>query len=142
MTESVSCYAFRCRNCGVPILLPLDDFERLVPHLAESSSGDLPLILVCEPCKHANIYSPVPNSPYFHGIENIKCFRTGASDVVYTPKCAGELNEFQAPLVVTWIGEPTEVDKQERCATWIGGHLRCAAGHVIPWPWHQTDPVK
>jgi hypothetical protein len=138
MAEQVSCLAFPCQNCGVPILLPLDDFERLVPHQGESTNDDRPVILVCEPCKHSNIYSPVPSSPYFHGMMSTTCFRNGVTGVLYSPKCEGELSEFQAPLVITWIGEPSEEDKQRRYATWIGGHLRCSAGHVIPWPWKQA----
>ena len=139
MAERVACFAFRCRNCGLPIMLPLDDFERLVPNRGEPPNDDRALILVCEPCKHANIYSPVQSSPYYLGTERTECFRSGASDVVYTQKCAGEWNEFQAPIVATWIDGMSEGEKIERAETWIGGHLRCPAGHAVPWPWRQSE---
>lgn len=134
MPEYVRCLVFPCLNCGLPILHPLDDFERLVPNQADSPSGDCAVILVCEPCKRANIYSPLQSSPYFRGMGHRDCFRNGASDRICTLRCEGEANEFQAPLVVTWIGEPTGADKQARSESWTGGHLRCAAGHAIPWP--------
>lgn len=139
MAELVPCIVFPCRKCGLPIMLPLDDFERLVPSQGEPPDDDRAVILVCEPCKYANIYSPRRNSPYYIGMERRECLRIGVPDRVYTPQCAGKMNEFQAPLVVTWIGEPTEADKQRRSETWIGGHLRCSAGHAIPWPWRQTE---
>jgi hypothetical protein len=121
-------------------MLPLDDFERLVPGRGGLPTNDRPVILVCILCKHANIYSPLESSPYYDpGWQRIQCFRGGATDRVVTLKCVGENNEFQAPLVVTWIDGMTEGEKIERAEPWIGGHLKCPAGHAIPWPWRQDE---
>lgn len=134
MANRVQCFVFPCRDCGVPILIPQDDFARFVPRQWESPTDDCAVILACERCKRANIYSPLRGSPYFRVREHRECFRTGPTDRVCTLRCAGASNEFQAPLVVMWVGEPSEADKQARCESWIGGHLRCAGGHEIPWP--------
>ena len=134
-SEQVLCIAFHCKNCPLPITLPLDDFERLVPSQGKPPNDDRVLILVCDSCKHANIYSPLQKSPYYgRGSENIRCFRNGVTDCRKILRCAGETREFQAPLIVFWIGDISEVEKGEAEQRWRGEHLKCAAGHSIPWP--------
>jgi len=142
MAESVLSYVFLCRKCGVPIMLPVDAYEALVPSQWVQPSDEMPVILVCDPCKHANIYSPHPNSRYLRPTDHKKwCFRTGETGRLLSLQCAGESSEFRVPVVVTWIAGIDEGEKLEIAKTWIGGHLECPNQHRIPWPWRQTNDV-
>jgi hypothetical protein len=134
MAERVPCLVFPCRNCGVPILLPLDDFERLVPRQPDSPTDTRAAILVCEPCKHAYIYSHLPDSPYFQAKARRECFRTGVAESLGTLQCAGIRNEFRVPVIATWIEGTTVEKKQQRISSWRGDDLRCPEGHPIRWP--------
>jgi hypothetical protein len=143
MAESVPCYAFLCRKCGVPILLPCDAYKELNPSQWVQPTDEMPVILVCDSCKHANIYSPLQNSRYYHPTDRSgTCFRTGETDRLLSLECAGGNREFRVPVIITWIDGIREGEKQEIAATWIGGHLECPNKHQIFWPWRQSDVAQ
>jgi hypothetical protein len=140
MAESVPCFVFLCRKCGVPIMLPCDAYTELDPSQWVQPSDEMPVILACDICKHANIYAPRHNSRYSYPTDRTgMCFHTGQTNRLLSLGCAGENNEFRVPVVVTWIDGIDEGEKREIAETWIGGHLRCPDQHQILWPWRQSE---
>lgn len=142
MSESVPCYTFPCKmpNCPMPIMLPIDAFKRLFPHQGMSANDDLSVILVCDACKHANIYSPDRRSQYYHSrTDQVSLVHSGETKIELWLRCAGSETEFQVPLVVTWTKSRLEEEKPAICASWIAHDMRCPNGHAIYWPWRQSE---
>jgi hypothetical protein len=140
MPESVECFVFLCRKCGVPIMLPCDAYRGLNPSQWVQPTDETPVILVCEICKHAYIYSPHQNSRYHHPTDmSGMCFHSGATVPLLSLQCVGENSEFRLPLVVTWSDSIRKGDRPEIAARWIRGHLECPNQHPIFWPWRQAE---
>lgn len=124
-------------------MLPIDTFERIFPHRGMSTNDDLSVILVCDSCKHANIYSLDKRSLYHDPkMQRVLWVPGGVPEILLPLECEGEKNEFQIALVVTWNEGRLEEEKSKICETWIGGHLRCPSGHVISWPWKQFEIAR
>lgn len=140
MAESVDCYLFYCRNCRLPIMLPVDTYAALDQYRWVQPTDEMPVILVCEICKHGNIYSPHRDSRYHDPTDGrILYSHSGAGVLVLPLQCEGENNEFRLPLVETWRDGIREGEKIEIVARWIGGHLECPSQHRIHWPFGQAQ---
>jgi hypothetical protein len=135
--QPLLCFWFPClsERCQGSITLPIDAFEKLVPSQGESSSDDRAAILVCDSCRRAHIYSPLRTSRYHHpNLRRIECPRIAAIQLLAPLRCVGETHEFQAPLIAVWTARRSEQEKSEIVTRWKGDHLRCVAGHSIPFP--------
>jgi len=142
MVDSVLCYSFPCKtlNCPAPIMLPIDTFERLFPDRGVPANDDLSVILVCDPCKTAHIYSPDRRSLYHDPkMRQVSWPRSGETKIELWLKCEEGRHEFRVPLVVTWTEGRTVEEKSEIEKLWHGEHLQCAEGHRILWPWKRTE---
>jgi hypothetical protein len=121
-------------------MLPCDAYKGLDSSQWVQPTDEMPVILVCEICKHAYIYSPHPNSRYHHPTDTSGWYIH--SEVVGRPiplQCVGENNEFRLPLVLLmWRDGIREGEKREIAAMWIGGHLECPSQHRIHWPFRQA----
>ena len=138
-SSQVLCFAFPCKECQVPILLPVDIFDRLFPHRGVPANNDLSTALVCDSCKKVDIYSPNKRSQYYDSkVRRVPCFCSGETDVFLLLQCAGEMSEYRVPLVVTWIYGRRAEEKPIIAKSWIGGHMKCPNGHKIQWPWRQV----
>ena len=145
MTESVLCYEFHCKTawCPAPIMLPIDTFERIFPYRGMSANDDHSVVLICDPCKHANIYSPDESSLYYDPkMERVLWVPGAVPEILLPLECAGANREFRIALVVTWNEGRTVQEKSEIAKTWIGGHLECPNRHPIHWPWRQIDDSR
>lgn len=143
MPESVECFVFLCRNCGVPIMLPCDAYTKLNPSQWVQPTDEIPVALVCDICKHVYIYSPHQNSRYHRPTDmSGMYFHNGVTVPFLSLQCEGGSSEFRLPLVVTWRDGIREGEKQQIAEMWIGGHLECPNQHRIHWPWRQSDPSK
>jgi hypothetical protein len=121
-------------------MLPVSTYEGLNPSQWVQPTDEMPVILVCDICKHANIYSPHRNSRYHYPTDQrTSYFHSGVTAPLLSLQCEGENNEFRLPLVVTWIEGIREGEKIEIAETWIGGRLECPNQHQIHWPWHQSE---
>jgi len=126
VAESVLCHAFPSKtpNCPGTIMLPIDTFERIFPDRGVSANDDLSVILVCDSCKHANIYSSDRRSQYRDpNLRQVSWVHTGETKIELWLKCGGGKNEFQVPVVVTWNEGRLDEEKPQICESWIGGHL-------------------
>lgn len=145
MTEFCQCFVFFCRgkisdrDCRMPIMLPVDVFERQFPNRAAQSTTDCPVALLCWHCKRVDIYSPHESSPYYDpAMLSKECFLTGDTECLSQLRCEGGNCEFRAPLFVTWSADTTVEEKERALGSWKWGNTGAPDGHSIFWPFRHT----
>jgi len=135
MTQRTECFTFHCRDCRIPIFLPCDAYAKLSEDQWDQSSDEQPVILVCEICKHANIYSPLLSSRYHDPTDTRGAhFPGGEAERLLSVRCTEQTCQFRLPFVITGIDGMTTERKEEYTMSWIGEDLKCPKGHPIAWP--------
>lgn len=139
------CFVFSCRgkigdrDCQTPIMLPVGAFESQFPNRVAQPTDDCPVALVCWHCKCVRIYSLQIGSPYYDpSWDRKECVPTGDVECLSQLRCEGGMNEFRAPLFVTWIGDTTVEEKLQAVETWNADGLQTADGESIFWPWKKS----
>jgi len=111
------------------MLLPLRTLEQPFQGQADPPSRYHALALVCRYCKHVEMYSLEPDSPYKdHSDKRVWNIPSEDGEVVEQLRCVEESCRSLLPLVEVWSGGTNRATNR---TAWVWGTLACQNGHQV-----------
>jgi hypothetical protein len=125
-------YQFACRHCGEPIMLLAEKLLQPFEDQGMSPNDSHSIAAICLQCKHAGMYSPDRNSPFY-----LPAFRVVSPARIVETECLGWLEcdgkscKFHAPLFSVMTLALFGEDRINEIHSWKWEELRCPAGHSM-----------
>lgn len=127
----ILCWYRLCRNkdCRKPMLLPLGMLQQPFQGQADPPKGYHALALVCRYCKHVEMYSLKPDSPYKdHSDKRVWNIPSEDGEVVEQLRCVEAGCKSLLPLVEVWSSGTKRGNDRN---VWVWGELVCQNGHRV-----------